>query len=165
MDGKLMRPLLFVLLDRPDETVGRPTRGPSARAFWRAAKDAVINVAKKGHVTVSSLSKLLTDAATYKIRYSAFLRDCVVAHHGHIPREKTNLLFSAAEAKRARARADQGMLAQLHYFEDILPADTLAWCRMVAGTALTSGGGGIRAKSLATSAGKRSVPSRTFAHC
>ena len=104
--------------------------GGSPRMLWRAAGRAVTASLNKGKLNTSNLTQILINSKRYKQRYVDFLQECL---------SKSLLtyatLLSFKDVRAARLKLQQTgsakTLAALRDIEDVLPVETVAWCRLV----------------------------------
>ena len=90
---------------------------------WRAASRAVAYSLNKAKVKTANVAEIIRTAKAYKKSYLEFLQSSGLS-------EKA--LRSAVKRLNARAALSEIGQVQLQMFEDLLPVDTLAWCRFVA---------------------------------
>ena len=102
---------------------GDDEKSARARLLWRVACRAVTYSLDKAKVKTSNLTQILWQAKAYKKAYAEFLSGSGLT-------DKT--IVSADARCRARSEQASGRQAALLEYEDLLPVDTLAWCRLVA---------------------------------
>lgn len=93
------------------------------KSRWRAASRAVALSLNKAKVKTANMAEIMRTAKVYKKSYLEFLQSSGLS-------EKA--LRSAVKRLNARAALSEVGQVQLQTYEDLLPVDTLAWCRFVA---------------------------------
>ena len=101
--------------------IDRPRRGPTARKYWQVAREAVVASLRKGGVNASNLAAVLEGASRYKKLYFHVLSEAV----------NPELDADVQAARELVALSQHALITSIQKLEDDLPAETLAWSRLV----------------------------------